>query len=140
MSTTEDIMKWKKCGEHIRKVQKDPEKIQSLLEMAEFRLGVKIPRNNKTATLIVEKYYEVIKLLLVALMNKQGLASDNHECLISFFYESYDNYTFEAKKIRELKKIRNKIAYEGKMVNPAYLEKNELEFNHIIELLKELIQ
>ena len=66
------------------------------------------------------------------------MKSDNHECLISFF-KKYYNYGYEVGIIHELKNIRNNIYYKGAFVKKSYLDKNELEFNHIIELLKKLI-
>ncbi|AJF62247.1 MAG: hypothetical protein QT11_C0001G0089 [archaeon GW2011_AR20] len=38
-----------------------------------------------------------------------------------------------------IKNIRNRIYYEGVFARESYLDKNELELNHIIELLKRLI-
>ena len=78
--------------------------------------------------------------LLTALLLKNGLKSDNHECLISFFKEKFPKYEYEAKRIHQLKYVRNKISYEGFFIKKDYVNTNKLEFEHIIELLKKLLK
>jgi hypothetical protein len=73
------------------------------------------------------------------MLNKNGLKSDNHECLISFFKSKYPDYEFEILKIYQLKDVRKRINHDGIFVKKEYLEQNEKEFLHIIELLKEII-
>ena len=136
-----EIMDWEIClKEHIKKVQVDKERINSILKMSDILLKVtkQIKRDEETISVIVANYYEIIKELLTALLLKNGMKSDNHECLISFFKKHY-NYEYENKLVHELKNIRNRIHYEGVFVKESYLDKNELELNHIIELLKRLI-
>jgi len=74
--------------EHLREVEPDPAKIKSILKVADARLKA-MKKVKETASIITEDYYEVIKELLVALLLKNGLKSDNHECLISFFKNRY---------------------------------------------------
>lgn len=128
--------------EHLREVQLDPNKIQSILKVVRARLKTvrQIQKDEETTTIIVTDYYEVIKELLTALLLKNGLKSDNHECLISFFKKQYPKYEYEAHTIHQLKNIRNRINYDGLFVDSSYLLQNELEFTHIIELLQELIK
>ena len=136
-----EIMDWEICLKaHVKKVQVDRERINSILKMSDILLKVtkQIKRDEETISVIVANYYEIIKELLTALLLKNGMKSDNHECLISFFKKHY-NYEYENKLIHELKNIRNRIHYEGVFVKKSYLNKNELELNHIIELLKRLI-
>ena len=136
-----EIMDWAICEkEHIRMVRADKEKINSIIKLvdAEIKVINQIKADNETATVKVRNYYGIIQELLTALLLKHGMKSDNHECLISFFKRYYD-YQYETKIIYELKDIRNRVNYEGLFVRKDYLEKNELEFNHIIELLKKLI-
>jgi len=137
-----EIMDFKLCKkEHIRIVEPDSDKIKSILKVADARLKAisQIKKDVETASIIVEGYYEIIKELLVALLLKNGLKSDNHECLISFLKVKYPEYEAEAFIIHELKNIRNRINYDGIFVKPSYLVNNELEFGHIIELIKELV-
>ncbi len=137
-----EIMDYETCQkEHLRKVQPDPDKIKSILKVIQARLKTiqQIQKDEETTSIIVTDYYEVIKELLTALLLKNGLKSDNHECLISFFKKTYPKYEYEARSIHQLKNIRNRINYDGLFVDASYLTQNELEFIHIIELLQELI-
>jgi len=138
-----EIMNWDKCRrESIREIEVDYEKIKSLLKMSEVRAGFlkKQKYDDKTCSIITEGYYEIIKELLVALLLKNGLKSENHECLISFFKMKYTQYEYESLMIYQLKNIRNRISYDGMFVEKDYLDKNKLEFEHIIEILKKLIE
>ncbi|MBS3143865.1 hypothetical protein J4446_03265 [Candidatus Woesearchaeota archaeon] len=83
-----EIMDWDICEkENIRKVSVDEDKIDSILKMcsARFKFVKKQEIDKETASIITENYYEIIKELLTALLLKNGLKSDNHECLISYF-------------------------------------------------------
>ncbi len=138
-----EIMNWEICKkEHIRKISCDEDKIKAILKMCSVRLkfAKKQEIDDETASLITEDYYEIIKELLTALLLKNGLKSDNHECLISFFKEKYPNQEYEINMIYELKNIRNRISYDGIFVEKQYLVKNKLEFEHIINLLVKLIK
>lgn len=135
-------MDWELCqNEHVRKVEADHSKINSILKMSSVRLKFikKQEIDEETASIIAEDYYEIIKELLTALLLKNGLKSNNHECLISFFKKNYLQYEYETGLIHELKGVRNKISYEGVFVEKGYLIKNKLEFEHIIKLIIGLI-
>jgi hypothetical protein len=127
--------------EHLRATEKDPFKIKSIIKIVNIRLNsiAQIKRDEDSASIIVEGYYEAIKELLTALLLKQGLRSDNHECLISFFKNNFPDYGYEANMIYELKDARNGINYDGILISKEYLDRNELEFKHIIDILKSLI-
>lgn len=56
-----------------------------------------------------------------------------------YFYNSFKTYLYEANLIYLLKNIRNKIQYEGFLPEKEFIQRNELEFKHIISLLKSLI-
>lgn len=136
-----EIMNWDVCLEkHIKKVQIDKERINSIIKMSDIILKVtkQIKKDEETVSVIAGNYYEIIKELLTALLLKNEMKSDNHECLISFFKKHY-KYDYETNIIYELKNIRNRIYYEGAFVKKSYIDQNELEFNHIIKLLKDLI-
>src|SRR3989344_2932651 len=138
-----EIMNWKICErEHIKKISIDKDKISSILKMcdARFRFVEKQDIDDETASIITEDYYEIIKELLIALLLKNGLKSDNHECLISYFKEKHPEYEYELNIIYELKNIRNRISYDGIFVKKEYLVKNTLELKNIIKVLKELVE
>ena len=137
-----EVMDWKIClEEHIKKVDVDDDKIVSIIKMCDIRLrvlkGVKL--DEETASVIAADYYEIIKELLTALLLKNGLKSNNHECLISFFKFEFPQYEYEFKVIHQLKNVRNRVSYDGVIVKKDYIEANKLEFNHIIEVLKEIV-
>ena len=136
-----EIMDWEICKkEHIKKVRVDKDKINSIIKVVNARLKAmsQVKVDNETATVQVTDYYEVIKELLTALLLKHGMKSDNHECLISFF-KKYYSYEYETNLMHGLKDLRNRASYEGLFIKKDYLDKNELEFRHIIGLLKKLI-
>lgn len=81
-----------------------------------------------------------MKELLTALLLLHGIKSDNHECLIAFLKKNYPQKEYEIKVIYDLKAIRNKIDYEGLFVDKGYIERNRLEFIHIISFLHREIQ
>jgi len=76
--------------------------------------------DQETASVIASDYYEIIKELLTALLLKNHLKSDNHECLISFFKQNFPEYEYEAKIIHQLKNIRNRVSYDGIFVKKDY--------------------
>ena len=136
-------MHWEKCkNEFIHKILKNKDRAKSLLSMAELRFEfwstIKLNRD-KYCPIIIDGYYEIIKELLTALLISKGFKSDNHECLISFFKNFYTRYDYEIHIIHQLKNIRNDIDYKGRFIKYEYLKRNELEFKHIIKILKELI-
>lgn len=137
-----EIMDFNRCmEEYIRNVEKDDDKIRSIVKMTSTELKIisDININNETASKLAKDYYEIIKELLTALLLSHGLKSSNHECLISFFKEHYPVYEYETGIIHELKNIRNRISYDGFFVEKEYINKNKMEFGHIIELLNKPI-
>ena len=136
-------MSWTECSaHHLRTVEIDEGKVQSILKLGAVRLRVVnlIPLDMETASVIAEHFYEIIKELLTALLLLHGLKSDNHECLIAFFQKTYPDQEYEVKVLYDLKIIRNKIDYEGLFVDKEYIERNKLEFIHIISFIQAKIQ
>ena len=136
-------MNWCIClKEHIKKVEPDGERIESIKRMCNIRLKVikNIEIDDETASIIAADYYEIIKELLTALLFKNGLKSDNHECLISFFKNKFPRYEYEAKMMHQLKNVRNRVSYDGVFVKKDYININQLEFEHIIDLLNKILE
>ena len=137
-----EVMNWEKCQkEFIRKAGADIDKIKSILKMAGIELSIikNIPINDDSASKLAKDYYEIIKELMAALLLSYGFKSENHECLISFIKQKYPQHEYEVGAIHDLKNIRNRISYDGFFVRKDYLENNKLELEHIIDLLKKLI-
>jgi|SRR3989344_837118 len=138
-----DIMNWKECEEKfIRKAEVDKKRIESLLEKTRLRLkrARNTELNSETVSLIVEDYYEVIKELLVAFLLKNGLRSNNHQCLISYFYKENPDYEKQAFLILQMSFFRNRLNYYGESIPLEFYEKNKKEFENIIEIIKTLIK
>ena len=138
-----DIIDWGLCkSKFIRIVEKDEEKIKSIIDTANYRLNF-IKSNKATkenVSFIVEGYYEIIKELLVALLLKNGLKSSNHQCLISFFNKEYPHYEFEVNLISQMSYLRNRLNYYGEKIDFDFYDKNRVEFDKIVALLKKLVK
>ncbi len=57
-----------------------------------------------------------------------------------YFQKQNPDLSFESEKIDELRIVRNKIDYRGFFVKMDFFNRNKLEYQHIIELLKKLIR
>ena len=94
------VIDWKLCEKSfIRRVEIDLERIESLEKVVLIRLdrARKTRVTSENVSLVVEDYYEVIKELLVAYLLKNGIRSQNHQCLISYFAK--ENPKLEAETI-----------------------------------------
>jgi hypothetical protein len=110
------IMDWGDCmNNHIKKIEIDNDKIASIKKMcfAREKLLVKAELDDETASIIAADYYEIIKELLVALMLKEGLKCDNHECLVSYFMNRYPEREYETNIIHQLKYVRNRLEFDN---------------------------
>ncbi len=140
------MMGWEKClaEKTIREVEPDKERVRNILKMIELRQklwgSLTALLDDEFFSLVVEGYYEIIKELLTAYVNLNGLESSNHECLIRYFQKENPNLVTEGEKIDELRKVRNKIDYRGFFVQKDFFERNDLEYQHIIKLLKKLVK
>ena len=126
---------------HLRRVEPNEDKISSLQKVSKARIKamLQIVKDDETASIIAQGYYEAIKELLTALLLKEGWKSDNHECLILYFSRKYPEFDYESSMMQELKNIRNRITYDGIFVRPSYLETHQLEFKSILGILEKLI-
>ncbi len=129
-----ELMPWEECQrKFIRKVTIDPEKIKSLIETAKAREkfvnSLTITKNN--VSFVFENYYEVIKELLIALLLSQGMRSQNHQCLFTFFSKEY-HYDAEVVVIKQMGYLRNRLEYYGEPIEFSYYEENNKKFKEII--------
>ena len=93
------------------------------------------------ATLLVEDYYEIIKELATAILNLSGYKTLSHKALFEFLKDNYKLFALsEIELIDELRKIRNKVVYEGFFVKGDYLKRNKVIINSIISKLKKLAE
>lgn len=132
-------LSWKECIETgiITITEPDKERSRKMHNLADTRLEFWDKKvDNKFTSLKVEAYYNIIKELIFACLYKEGYNCANHVCLIACLKEKIKNFDFEIEKINELRKVRNEISYRGLITKTDYLERNELEFKHIINRLK----
>ena len=119
------------------KAARSPSKARGLLRQADDRLDLlKGMDREKHATFIVEGYYEVIKELAVALLAVQGLKARNHRDLIEFLGSRGILQGNALVVTDELRRVRNRIAYEGLAVRPDYLRRRERIVRAIIARLR----
>jgi uncharacterized protein (UPF0332 family) len=129
--------------EELIKMTPNPERAVNILQQVELRLK---DANNKNpdefATLIIEAYYEVIKELLTALLAVDGWKTLSHTALIEYLRKEYSKQfaEHEIQTIDELRKIRNRIAYEGFLVKKDYYDRKSPIALEIISKLKKLVK
>ncbi|MFH1399731.1 MAG: hypothetical protein ABIG95_06510 [Candidatus Woesearchaeota archaeon] len=134
-------MEWQDCAGHTRKVTPNTDKINSIVKAAEVRRRIVQSGvfDDDTASAIAVDYYEVVKLLLTALLEREGYKSDNHTCLVDYFKHKYPDKSYETAIMDQLRIIRNRASYEGVLISKEYIERNKLEIEYIIDLLRELL-
>ncbi len=137
------FMDWIECEDKfVREVEIDQDKIESIIQTAESRLN--FIKNNKTtkenASFIVEGYYEIIKELLIALLLSKKLRSKNHKCLITYFYRNYPEHEEQAYLVSQMSYYRNRLEYYGEQISMEFYEKNKIEFENIIRILKNILK
>lgn len=137
------FMEWEECKKgFIRSIEIDNEKIKSIINVSLLRTEFikSISANQNNVSFVIENYYETIKELLVALLLKKGLRSKNHQCLITYFYNNYGEYEFEANLILRLSFLRNRLEYYGEKIDFEFYNKHKEDFSSIIKLLKKIIE
>lgn len=137
------IINWNTCLEkYVRNVERDNEKIESIKESVDKRIKFLESNevNEDSVSFLVEGFYEVIKELLTALLLSKGFRSRNHQCLISYFYNSYPEYEDMAYLIFRMSYIRNRLNYYGELIDYEFYEKHSNDFKEVINILKELIE
>ncbi len=131
--------------EELITVTPNKEKAKSILKMVETTIEMinnldadKFPSN------ITKEYYEVIRELLSIVLLLDGYKTYGegaHKKLIEYVEENYDEFSkYEISLIDNLRKIRNKIAYDGFFVEKDYIERKKKNIKVIIRKLKEIIK
>lgn len=128
----------------ITKVKPDKQKSESLKKMAEITLE----RLNKTDieeypsnTLL--DYYDVIHRLMESLTIKNGIKAKGegaHQELIEYIFKQdiIDEQTRQF--LQQMREYRNRISYEGFMINKNYIHLNKEETKWIIKKFLELLK
>jgi len=123
------------------KITSDKERAISILKMISLlEERIKTQNKSKMAVLIVSDYYEIIKELITAILLVDGYKTLNHKDLIDYLKERYSQ--FDANEISildDLRILRNRITYEGFLIEASYLNRNESLFKNIINKLKSIL-
>lgn len=131
-------------GELVR-VTPNKEKAKSMLKMAKTRLEMlETIDSAKYTTLVVEGYYEAIKELMSSILSLDGyktMGEGAHQMLIEYLDEAYcaEFCQSEIYFLDDLRKIRNRINYDGFFVKEDYFERNKGTIFEIIEKLTAII-
>lgn len=135
------LIDWNLCKrEFVKNVEVDEARINSLVGVALVRLERARNPFKGNISLSFEDYYEVAKELLTAYMLKFGMKSQNHQCLISFFYQQNKEREFEANLLQEMSFFRNRLNYYGEKTPESFYKNHKEDFEKIVKLLFGLIK
>jgi len=133
-----NLIDWKTCEKNfIRKVEVDLERVKSIKEMAikRFERLKKEKFAQDETSFLIEGYYEVIKELLVAYLLKNGLRSQNHQCLISYLSKTHPELENEIGLISQLAFFRNRLDYYGEKIPFDFYETKKKDIENLIKVL-----
>ena len=123
------------------KISPDKERAISILKMTSLlEERIKSQNKSKMAVLIVSDYYEIIKELITAVLLADGYKTLIHKDLIDYLKDKYSQFTAnEISILDDLRILRNRITYEGFLIEVSYLNRNEHLFKYIINKLKDIL-
>ena len=136
------LISWDVCEKNfIKKVEVDMERIESIKKIALKRFE-KLKKDNFSKdeiSFLIEDYYEIIKEFLVVYLLKNGMRSQNHHCLISYFSKMHPELENEADIISQMCFFRNRLGYYGESVPVEFYQSKKEEFDKIVNLLSDLV-
>jgi hypothetical protein len=123
----------------------DKEKAKSIVKMVETTLQMISETNyKKYPSNVTKEYYEVIResiSIILLLDGYKTLGKGAHKELITYLTKNYPEFTQqELSLIEELRRLRNKISYDGFFIDEDYIERNKDYFLEIIKKLKKTIK
>ena len=126
----------------ILKIRQDKEKAKALLDMSRITLErLKETDNYKYPTNTLIDYYDSIHKLMESLLLIEGTkikGEGAHQELIDYVYKKYNLSESSRIFLQEMRDFRNRISYEGFMVNENYIKVNIKKIEDIIKTLKNL--
>lgn len=133
---------WKESQEEIFKVSPDKQMAKALLKMMDVRIKALALKDRKEfASLVVEDYYEIMKEGITALMAIDGYKTLSHEVLVGYMKEFFPEFTeADIFLMEQLRKLRNKIVYQGFFIQPDYLERTEERMSSIVSRIQRLLE
>jgi hypothetical protein len=115
------------------------EKINSIIRSSEYRLEFIKETNIKFSAIILCNYYDIIRSLATAIgyQNNLKFISENaHKQLFSFLKDNNIINNYEYLLIEKIRKLRNKIQYDGLIIEKDIIKDNESKFKKIINKIK----
>jgi len=125
------------------KVFPDKEKAKSIYRMALDR--VKFVKSSKIdyPNIVVENLYEIIKEFSSAILLMEGIKAigeNAHKEIIDNLKKYVGFNQEEISILQDLRIKRNNSMYEGKQINPVYLENNKQILLNIADRLKKIVE
>ena len=125
------------------RISPDKEKERNILKMVSL-LKERVDKEKdkeKMAALVIVDYYEMLKELITALLLIDGYKTLSHKDLIEYLREREKGFSMgEISVLDDLRVLRNRVAYEGFMIEHSYLIRNENLFKELIKRLEELVE
>lgn len=130
--------------DNIIRTTPDPEKAKSILKMVDNTLEMISEIDiERFPSIITKEYYECIRELMTIILLKDGYKTygeGSHKAQIEYLKENHDSFTgYEIHTIEELRKLRNKISYDGFFIEKEYIARKSKTIKKIIKKLKEMI-
>lgn len=126
----------------LKRVTPNKEKARSILRtirLIEKRIGLQ--DRKEMSALILTDYYEIVKELTTALLLLDGYKSLSHKDLLTYLSEKRSDLTrHEQTILDDMRILRNRILYDGLTLEPAYLKRNEGQYQQIVRKLKGLVR
>jgi len=124
-------------------IKPDKEKAKSLKNMAQMTIErLKETNTSKYPSNTLKDYYDVIHELMEAISLTKGIkfkGDGAHQELIEYIVKEYDFSEQERTFLQQIRDYRNRISYEGFMINENFIISNDKKIQEIIDKLSNLI-
>ena len=121
-------------------IKPDEQKAEALKKMAEITLKrLEETDKEKYPSNTLNDYYDVIHKLIEAVSINEGVkikGEGAHQQLIEYVAKKKNLNEQDRIFLQEMRDIRNRISYEGFMVNKNYISLNIKKIGKIIEILR----
>jgi len=124
-------------------IKPDKEKAKSLKNMAQTTIErLKETNTSKYPSNTLKDYYDVIHELMEAISLTKGIkfkGEGAHQELIEYIVKEYNFSEQERIFLQQIRDYRNRISYEGFMINENFIISNDKKIQEIIDKLSNLI-
>jgi len=124
-------------------IKPDKEKAKSLKNMAQTTIErLKETNTSKYPSNTLKDYYDVIHELMEAISLTKGIkfkGDGAHQELIEYIVKEYNFSEQERIFLQQIRDYRNRISYEGFMINENFIISNDKKIQEIIDKLSNLI-